>query len=50
MSFGLANTPAIFQLMMNDILHPHLSDFVMVYLDNILIFSDTPEQHYKHLK
>ena len=50
MSFGLANTPAIFQLMMNDILHLHLSDFVMIYLDDILIFLDTLEQHYKHLK
>ena len=50
MLFGLANTPAIFQLIINNILHLHLSNFVMVYLDNILIFLDILEQHYKYLK
>jgi transposase InsO family protein len=50
MCFGLANAPASFQSLMNDIFKDYLGKFVVVYLDDILIFSDTPEQHLQHLQ
>ena len=44
MFFGLCNSPAMFQAMMNDILKDELNDgWVIVYMDNILIFSKTKE-------
>jgi hypothetical protein len=49
MTFGLSNAPATFQSLMNDIFLD-CRDFVVVYLDDILIFSDSPEQHMQHLK
>lgn len=48
--FDLANAPAIFQSMMNRILSPQLLCLVVVYLDDILVFSDTLEEHYKYLE
>jgi hypothetical protein len=49
MPFGLSNAPATFQTMMNRILRPFLDVFVIVYLDDILIFSDTEDEHAEHL-
>jgi len=49
MPFGLTNAPAIFQHMMNDIFWEHLNDFVVIYLDDILIFSKNEEDHEKHV-
>ena len=45
MPFGLTNTPADFQHFINDILHPLLDAFCTAYLDNILIYSKTLEEH-----
>jgi hypothetical protein len=45
MPFGLTNTPATFQAMMNNILQEHIDRIVMVYLDNIIIFSKSEEEH-----
>lgn len=47
--FGLTNAPATFQALMNDALRPYLDDFVIVYLDDICIYSKTPEEHLQHL-
>lgn len=48
--FGLTNAPAVFQHWVNDLLRPHLDDFCTAYLDDILIYSDTLEQHKEHVR
>jgi hypothetical protein len=50
MPFGLTNAPAVFQDIINDILREFLDRFVVVYLDNILIYSETKEEHEKHIR
>src|SRR6266542_1704199 len=49
MPFGLKNTSALFQRMMNHILQEYLDNFVAVYLDNIIIYSKTFEEHIEHI-
>jgi hypothetical protein len=50
MSFGLCNAPATFMRVMNDVFRPFLDDFVIVYLDDILIFSRTWDENVRHVK
>ncbi|GBG73152.1 hypothetical protein CBR_g12870 [Chara braunii] len=50
MPFGLTNAPATFQCLMDKVLRHQLNRFVVVYLDDILIFSKTMEEHLKHLE
>ncbi|GBG75331.1 hypothetical protein CBR_g19964 [Chara braunii] len=50
MPFGLTNAPATFQWLMDKVLRHQLNRFVVVYLDDILIFSKSMDEHIKHLE
>ncbi|GJZ72967.1 putative reverse transcriptase domain-containing protein [Tanacetum coccineum] len=50
MPFGLTNTPAVFMDLMNRVCKPCLDKFVIVFIDDILVYSRDEEEHGKHLK
>ena len=50
MPFGLTNAPTTFMDLMNRVFRPYLDKFVMVFIDDILVYSRDEQEHEQHLK
>jgi hypothetical protein len=50
MSFGLTNAPTYFMYLMNKVFIEYLDKFVVVFIDDILVFSKNEEEHAEHLR
>jgi len=50
MPFGVTNTLGVFMGYMNKVFHPYLNSFVVVFIDDILVYSKTRDEHEEHLR
>jgi hypothetical protein len=49
MPFGLTNTSATFQALMNDVMHPSLCRFILIFFDDIIVYNSSWSEHLRHL-
>ncbi|KAK3513361.1 hypothetical protein QTP70_012340 [Hemibagrus guttatus] len=50
MPFGLTNAPAVFQALINGVFHDLLGKWVIAYIDDILVYSNSPKEHVRHVR
>ena len=50
MPFGLTNAPAAFMDLINMVFHPYLDQFVVLFIDHILVYSKDSQEHEQHLR